>query len=222
MKKAILFSLCSASLLMAGYSEHAYLYKDSRIMGMGGANVAVGGYASSVFHNPAGIRNIRQDHGVEVELLGLTAQGSSGIQDFADDIDNADTDAEMVDVLKKYSGEHFNVNVSNYSSVSYDGNTSAWSVGVLASADGNFIAHANGGANDLLETHSRGYGGLFATYATSFTDVGPGTLDVGITGKYISQTSYEGGLGISELLNNQDDLGTYYKINTKKTLQDGV
>ena len=216
MKKAILFSLCSASLLMAGYSEHAYLYKDSRIMGMGGANVAVGGYSSSVFHNPAGIRNIRQDHGLEVELLGLTIQGSEGIKDFADDLDTTETDAEMVDVLKKYSGDHFNVNVSNYSSVSYDGNTSAWSVGVLASADANFFVHGNGGANDLLETHSRGYGGLFGTYATSFTDVGPGTLDVGITGKYISQTSYEGGLGISELLNEQDDLGTYLQDKYEK------
>jgi len=216
MKKVILFSLCSASLLMAGYSEHAYLYKDSRIMGMGGANVAVGGYSSSVFHNPAGIRNIRQDHGLEVELLGLTIQGSEGIKDFSDDLDNTETDEEIIDVLKKYSGDHFNVNVSNYSSVSYNGEASAWSVGVLASVDANFFVHGNGGSNDLLETHSRGYGGLIGTYATSFTDVGPGTLDVGITGKYISQTSYEGGLGISELLNEQDDLGTYLQDKYEK------
>ena len=210
MKKTLLFSLCSASALMAGYSEHAYLYKDARIMGMGGANVAVGGYSTSVFHNPAGILNIKKSHGLEVELLGLGVQASSGIQDFVDDIDTADGDTQAVsDVLKKYSGDHFNIGLSNYSSVTNNGDSFAWSVGVLAAVDGNFIAHGNGGANALLETHSRGYGGLVAAVASSFENVGPGTLDVGIGVKYISQQSYEGGIGVSEIVDNQDDLGTY-------------
>ncbi len=217
MKKIILFSLASASLVMAGYSEHAYLYKDARIMGMGGANVAVGGYSTSVFHNPAGLRSIKKSHGLEVELLGLTAQASDKIQDFADDIDAADGDTTAVaDVLKEYSGEHFNVNVSNYSSISNNGESFAWSMGVLAGADANFIAHGNGGVNDLLETHSRGYGGLIVGVATTFEEVGIGNLDVGISGKYITQQSYEGGVGITEIVDNQDDLGTYLQDTYEK------
>ena len=216
MKKVILLSVCGASMLMAGFSEHAYLYKDSRIMGMGGANVAVGGYSSSVFQNPAGLRSIRVDHGLEVELLGLTLQGSQGIKDFADDLDAADTDPELADVLKKYSGDHFNVNVNNYSSVSNNNEDYAWSIGILASVDANFFVHGNGGSNDLLETHSRGYGGLVAAYATSFPELGPGTLDVGISAKYIKQTSVEGGLGITELLDNKDDLGNYLQDKYQK------
>lgn len=210
MKKTLLFSLCSASALMAGYSEHAYLYKDARIMGMGGANVAVGGYSTSVFHNPAGILNVKKSHGLEVELLGLGAQASADIQDFADDIDTAGSDAQAVsDVLKKYSGDHFNLGVSNYSSITNNGDSFAWSVGLLAAGDANFIAHGNGGTSGLLETHSRGYGGVVAAVASSFENVGPGTLDVGIGVKYISQQSYEGGIGVSEIVDNQDDLGQY-------------
>ncbi len=210
MKKILVLSLCATSALMAGFSEHAYLYKDARIMGMGGANVAVGGYTSSVFHNPAGIRSIREDHGIEVELLGIGIQGSEKIQDFADDLDAADSDAQDVsDVLKKYSGEHFNVDVSNYSAVASNSEGSAWAVGILAAADVNFIAHGNGGANDLIETHSRGYGGVTFAYATSFEDVGPGTLDVGIGAKYITQMSYEGGIGITEIVDNQDNIDEY-------------
>lgn len=210
MKKTLLFSLCSASALMAGYSEHAYLYKDARIMGMGGANVAVGGYSTSVFHNPAGILNVKKSHGLEVELLGLGVQATADIQNFADDLDTADGDTQAVsDVLKKYSGDHFNIGVSNYSSVTNNGDSFAWSVGVLAAVDGNFIAHSNGGSNGLLETHSRGYGGLVAAVASSFENVGPGTLDVGIGVKYISQQSYEGGIIVSDIVDNQDDLGTF-------------
>lgn len=217
MKKTIILSLCSASLAMAGYSEHAYLYKDSRIMGMGGANVAVGGYSSSVFHNPAGLRSIKKSHGLEVELLGLSAQASDKIQDFADDIDAANGDTQAVsDVLKKYSGEHFNVNVSNYSSISNNGDSLAWSIGLLAGADANFIAHGNGGTNDVLETHSRGYGGLIVGAATTFEDIGIGNLDIGISAKYITQQSYEGGVGITEIVDNQDDLGTYLQDTYEK------
>lgn len=53
-------------LAIAG--DLAYLYKDMRIMGMGGANIASGGYSSSVFANPAGIANLPTDHGVIVEI----------------------------------------------------------------------------------------------------------------------------------------------------------
>ncbi len=202
---------------MAGYSEHAYLYKDARIMGMGGANVAVGGYSTSVFHNPAGILNIKKSHGLEVELLGLGMQASTDIQDFADDIDTADSDAQKIsDVLKKYSGDHFNLGLSNYSSVTNNADSFAWSVGLLAAGDANFIAHGSGGASGLLETHSRGYGGVVAAVASSFENVGPGTLDVGIGVKYISQQSYEGGIGVSEIVDNQNDLATYLQDKYEK------
>ncbi|MDF1880216.1 hypothetical protein JHD50_02680 [Sulfurimonas sp. MAG313] len=216
MKKVILLSLCGASMLMAGFSEHAYLYKDARIMGMGGASVAVGGLPTAVFYNPAGLRDIAKDDGLVVELFGLSAQASDNFGGFSTDLNDANDEQEISDVLKEYSGENFSAFTSNYSSVSMNMDTFAWSVGVLAAGDVNLIPHGNGGANDLLETRSRGYGGLIVGLATSFEDLGPGTLDVGVSAKYISQVSYEGGIGITEIINNQDDLGTYLQDKYEK------
>ena len=92
MKKIILLSVFATTAVMAAYSEHAYIYKDPRIMGMGGVNTAVGGYTSSVFSNPAGLSHMKKDHGLTVEVLGLGLSGSSKFQTFANDVkDAADT-----------------------------------------------------------------------------------------------------------------------------------
>lgn len=216
MKKTLLLLSLSASALLAGYSEHAYLYKDARIMGMGGANVAVGGYSTALFHNPAGLKKIKKSHGLEVELLGLNISGSSKIQEFVSDLNDAGSDETAISsILEKYSGDHFNANVGNYSSVSYNGDY-AWSVGLLANADVNFIPHGNGGANDLLETHSRVYGGIMGGVAKTYENIGPGTLDVGIGLKFVSQKSYEAGLSVTELANNSEDLGQYLQDKYEK------
>ena len=206
-KKIISMALLGATTsLMALGAEHAYLYKDARIMGMGGANVAVGGYSTSVFSNPAGLAKIEKDHGFVVDLLGLGIAASSKTSDFISDIDEADTDEEMTSVLQKYAGEHFNISVDNYTAVSKNSDAFAWSIGILAAADINFQAHPNGSTNGgLLATTSRAYGGVVLGAAKPYeTDYG--RVDVGVGLKYISQQSYEGSLGISELLDDSVDL----------------
>ena len=214
MKKIALLTLAGATTaLMAGFSEHAYLYKDARIMGMGGANVAVGGYSSSVFHNPAGLANIKKSHGFEVELLGIGLAASKSFKDFADDLDNTDTDAEVIDVLQKHDGKPFHLDVANYSSVSKNSDLFAWSVGFLAATDFNMMPHANSGT---IEAQLRGYGGLVLAGAKTYDDIGPGTLDIGIGIKYISQKSYETSLTTAEILANQDDLEEYLQDQYEK------
>ena len=207
MKKIITLSLITASSLMAMYGEHAYLYKDPRIMGMGGANVAVGSYSTSVFSNPAGLTNIKKDHGFVVDLLGIGISASKSGQDFVDDIDAAidtDEDAEVAAVLKKYSGEHFHLGVDNYTSISKNSDAFAWSIGFLAAADVNFMAHAQGSTTGgLLQTSSRAYGGVVLGAAKPY-DTEYGRIDVGVGVKYITQQSYEGVLGVSELLEDGD------------------
>lgn len=208
MKKLILISSIAATSLMADYAQFAYVYNDARIMAMGGANVAVGGYSTSVFSNPAGLLGIKKDHGYEVELLGLQATASTKIQQFAQDISDAKDEAEVVDVLSEHSGEYFHLDASNYSSLSKNGEFMAWSVGLLAAIDTNMIPHANSGTN-LLEMHGRAYGGVVLSGAKAFDAVGPGTLDTGITVKYIQQKSYDAGLSTSEIIDNQDDIIKY-------------
>ena len=202
--------LGASLLLQADMSQQEFLYKDPRMMGMGSAATAVGGYSTAVFYNPAGLINIKKSHGVEVELLGIAVTGSKDIKNFADDVNNADTDPEIIEAVKKYSGEAFNLTASNYTSFSYHTESDfAYSIGLLASADANFIPHDNSGINGLLETHSRAYGGVLLGAAQKFEDVLGGNLTVGIGLKFITQKSYEAGLDAGEVTEHKDDLGTY-------------
>lgn len=209
MKKFISLSLLgTATSLMAMYGEHAYLYKDPRIMGMGGANVAVGSYASSLFSNPAGLTNIKKEHGIVVDIFGVGVSASKSAQDFMTDLQDAidtEEDAEVANVLKAYSGEHFHMGFDNYTSISKNSDAFAWSLGVLAAADFNFMPHAQGSVNGgLLQTSSRVYGGVVLGVAKPY-DTTIGRLDIGLGVKYISQVSYEGVLGVSELLDEEDE-----------------
>lgn len=206
MKKIISLALLGATTsLMAMYAEHAYLYKDPRIMGMGGANVAVGGYSTSVFSNPAGLAKLKKENGLYVDIIGLgvSASGDS-IQDVVDDLDEAETDSENIEVISKNSGKNFHIGADQYMSVSKNSDAFAWSVGLLGAADVNLMLHGNGGSG-LVETSSRAYWGvnfgIAKPYATKF-----GTLDVGLNVKMVSQKSYEGTLTVSDLLDDDEDV----------------
>ncbi len=202
MKKWTIAMVATLALPMISHaSELTYLYKDSRIMAMGGANVASGGYSSSLFINPAGIANLPKDQGLIVELLGIQASGTQDVADFGADISdaiNSDDEQNIVDVAGNYEGKPLHADISNYSSLSYSSDTSAFSFGLLSAADLNVVTHNH--ATDLLNTHSRAYGGLTAAYAYTFDDLGAGDLSVGVGAKYIQQKSFEGTILLGDLL----------------------
>ena len=197
----------SVSSLMAMYGEQSYLYKDNRIMGMGGANVAVGGYSTSVFYNPAGLTSIDKEEGFVVDLLGLQVGASEKFQDFADDMSEAmddEDDTAIIRVLQKYNGEHFHANVSNYTSISKHSDLFAWSVGLLVGMDANYMTHSDGSPQGpSLETTSRGYGGVVIGASKDFSTK-VGTVDVGISGKLIQEKSYEGLIPLNDLVTSDD------------------
>ncbi len=201
MKKIISLALLGAttSLLAIG-GEQAFLYKDPRIMGMGGANVAVGSYSTAIFSNPAGLANIKKEHGYVVDILNIGVSASSKTQNFSSDLDDAGDDAQKIsDLIDNYSGEVFNVQVNNYSSVSKNSDLFAWSVGLLAATDVSVMVHGNGSQSGApIEVSGRGYGGLLLGGAKGF-DTKIGKVDIGLGLKYIQQTSYEGPLYISDL-----------------------
>ncbi len=218
-KKVVSLALLGATTsLMAMYGEHAYLYKDPRIMGMGGANVAVGGYSTSVFSNPAGLASIKKEHGMVVDLLGIGVSASvDNAQNLIDDIDAAGDDAgEMVDVLTKYSGENFHLGVDNYTAISRNGDAFAWSIGFLSAVDANFVTYGNGSSTGgLLDTTTRIYGGVVVGVAKPYeTEIGH--LDVGFSVKYISQISYEGSLTVADLVDDNNDLEQQFRDKYEK------
>ena len=201
MKKIISLALIGATTsLMAMYAEHASLYKDPRVMGMGGASVAVGAYSTSVFSNPAGLANIKKDHGFVVDLLGLGATISPSVLDFVEAFSDTNGEVTLIgDVLKEYAGEHYHMGFDNYSSVSKNSDLFAWSVGVLAAGDFNFMTHSD----MSLTTTSRAYGGVVLgaakPYETEF-----GQLDVGVSVKVIQLQSYEDTLSATDLIGTDD------------------
>ena len=209
MKKWIVPVLAGLTLApLSNAADLAYLYKDMRIMGMGGANIASGGYSSSVFSNPAGIANLPTDHGFIVELLGINVAASSDASDIVSDLSDAidsDNEDEIIDVLEKYSGQRTHLDVANYSSVSKNHGNYAWTVGLLAATDVNLTPHANN-IDSILEVQSRGYGGITAAYSYTFKKVGNGNIHVGLGAKYLFQKSFEGKLTPGDLLNG-DDIG---------------
>ena len=209
-KKIVSIALLGATTsLMAIYAEHASLYKDPRVMGMGGANVAVGSYSTAVFSNPAGLANIKKDHGFVVDLLNVGASMSPDIANFVDDMADIELDstinpnatADLLAVLGEYAGSPFHLGIDNYSSISKNSDIFAWSIGVLVANDTNFMAHPNGGSQGLVTVNSRTYGGLVLGAAKPY-ETEYGRLDVGMSLKYISQKSYEGGLSVTDLLSD--------------------
>ena len=222
MKKIIPLSFIAlGSMLYADMSTEAFVYKDPRIMGRGGADVAIGGYSSSIFSNPAGIIKIKKSHGIEAELLGITATTSENTKKFADDVKDSN-ESQVINTVKKYSGDAFNGDVSNYTSFSYHAqNDIAYSFGLLAAIDENIIPHANSGANGILEVHGRMYGGIFLASAKKYgglssnflNGIFDGALTVGVTAKYIQQQSHEAGLDTGEVLQHKDDLLQYVQDN---------
>jgi len=217
MKKIISLALLGATSLMALGAEHAYIYKDPRVMGMGGANVAAGGYSTSVFSNPAGLTQLKKDDGFIVDLLGIGVSLSSEYTKLLDDVSSVDTSSsntnatsDMVNILQKYSGKHLHLGADNYTAIAKNSDLFAWSIGILGAVDTNLQVHANGGAS-FIETSSRIYQGLNLGVARPY-ETPYGGLDVGLNLKFISQTSYEGGLTISDLVGDNSDIA--------KTLQD--
>ncbi len=227
---------------LSNAADLAYLYKDMRIMGMGGANVSSGGYSSSVFSNPAGIANLPTDHGLIVDFLGINATASSDSSDIVSDLSDAidsDNEDEIIDVLEKYSGQRTHIDLANYSSVSNNHGNYAWSVGLLAATDVNLTPHANS-IDGILEVQSRGYGGLTAAYAYTIKNFGNGDLQLGLGAKYIFQKSFEGKLTPADLINGDDigdelrdrmekddsgysiDLGAIYQFSYMKELKPAI
>ena len=207
-KKVVSIALLSATTsLMALYAEHASLYKDPRVMGMGGASVAVGSFSTAVFSNPAGLANIKKDHGFVVDLLGIGFSMSPDVINFADDMSDVETDDainpnatdDLLAVLGEYSGTPFHIGIDNYTSISKNSDAFAWTIGILGASDFNYMAHPNGGSQGLMTTSSRVYGGLVLGVAKPY-ETEYGRLDVGVSLKYIQQISYEGGLTITDLL----------------------
>jgi len=215
LKTALLSATIATSLSALTY-EYPQLYKDPTVMGMAGANVAVGGHASALFYNPAALSYIPREYGVEVELINFSASINENIIDFAEDFSDATDDPEavtgdpdtdetlaMLGVLDMYMGKNIHVDLNNFTSVSRKGEKTAFAIGGLGGANFDFRTHRGFGTDGVMEVQGIVYYGAAFGMSRDFSEVE--------IGKYILN-DFSLGFGIKQL--------TYGSINQAFTIDE--
>ncbi|WP_457622487.1 type IX secretion system membrane protein PorP/SprF [Persephonella sp.] len=233
MRKIILsLGLISFPAVAVTY-EYPYLYKDPRAMGMGGAYVAVGGTASSVFYNPAGLSFIKKEAGIEVDIIKASIGVSKNTLDFINDLSDAldaedgqyvSNDGDATDdqlyavneVLKAYQGKNLHLDITNFSSISKKGEKIGFALGFLASLKSDNRTHQGFGSDGVLETDSNvTAGGIFGlSYDFSVRD---NRLSAGLSAKYMYRESLKHTFTSRELVENEDNLDNYITEELKKS-----
>jgi hypothetical protein len=199
-RNLLIGSLVGATALSASTYEYPQVYKDTRIMGMGGANVALGGEAASIFHNPAGLSGMDPEEGIEFDMIRMTGAFSQNTLSFVGDFLDAQDESAMTALLEKYAGENNHLTVNDYSSLSYRGDSIAWSVGILAGANLNFMTHQGLGSEGLLEINGFVTGAMIAGISYDISD----DLHVGLSTKVFQGAAASANLGVVELLEMTD------------------
>ncbi|RFA29827.1 hypothetical protein CAI21_08290 [Alkalilimnicola ehrlichii] len=147
--------------------EYPSLHKDPRVLGMGGANVAVGGHTRSMFTNPAGLSRVKR--GLQVDILPLQIALGDNVNSFGSDLTDAldiDDDDEQREelnaVLREYRGENLHLGLGTLPAVSWRGTVAGHDVtfaaGMLADTQLNVRAHQGMGSEGLLAVNG---GGVF-------------------------------------------------------------
>ncbi|SNR64864.1 hypothetical protein [Desulfurobacterium atlanticum] len=198
--------------------EYPYIYKDPSIMAMGGAYTAVGGSVNSLFYNPAGLSDVREEAGFEVTLLklGITTSEKTFdfVNDFTDvlDIDNETEQTKALnDLILKYLGENFHLDAQTlFLGIAKSTENSGFGFTVVGSAQFNFSTHTGAGTDGLIEVHQRAYGGVIGGYSRNFLD---GKLKAGIGIKYFYAESVDHNFTTTEILENSDNFTDYVNDN---------
>ncbi len=222
-----IFILSSTSLLNAASREHPRIYKSPRVMGMGGANVAIGGQFDSVFYNPAGLTKMPENNW-EVNIGNLSTEVGENVVDFVEDMTDAldvtdqdgdgDEDDDQLDavnaLLEENRGKHLHFNIADLVSVAKNRGTVSYGIGGLATVNSDMVPHHGLGLDGLLEMHADimygGIGGL--GYVVS------DNLSVGVAVKFLHKESIDNFFTAREIIDNEDDLDNYF---TEELKQDG-
>ncbi len=217
MKRLILTLILPFSFAFPIALEYPYVYKDPRVMGMGGAYVAVGGTSASLFYNPAGLGKVRKEAGFEVDLIGATVAFSEDGYNFVRDLDRAmrsdDQLNATLDVLKKYRGEVLHFSADTFPSVAKRVGNFGVALGGLFVARMDAVPHQGFSSQGLLSIDgSVTYGGLGGV---SYGLMGE-RLILGVGIKQLTRERVQRDVTARELVENQGDLSSYLWSEAKR------
>jgi len=223
MLRFIVLIFIALTQIQAFVYETYPLYRDSRFMRMGGANVGLGGSGTSVFSNPAGLSKMRVEDGAEVKLINLSVStNSDAIELIQDGLDVQDIDDEneqtlaAIDVIDKHLGENNHFEVSNFSYIAkkLKNKNINFSIGALTSLNLDFVAHRGFATNGVIDIQGLIVGGIVAGMSYVYTN----KIAFGGGVKYLKYGSMQENFTIGKLLEHKDDLDTYLQ---DEALKDG-
>ena len=210
MKKLIFTSVLIGSVSFAINYEYPYIYKEPRVMGMGGAYVAVGGTSASLFYNPAGIGKIKKEAGFEVDLIGLTASisrdGYNFIEDFQDALNADDQLTAVNDVLKKYRGKNLHFSLSTFPSIARRFEKLSFALGGIMNFKFDAIPHQGFGSEGLLSVDTSLTYGSIGGISYSFMK---NRFILGVSIKHLRRELISKDFTARELVENQDNIESY-------------
>ncbi len=227
---SIMFGFGIFSQANAANFEYPVLYRDLRVVAMGGAAVAIGGSSVAVFHNPAGLSLIDPRYGFEVNFPEISFGFSKNAIDFFNDIkDAADTgdldgDGDDADdkltainnVVSDYMGENFYGKLDALFSIAKRHKKLAWTVGIFGGINSSAIVHQGFGAEGVIEVKGLGASGAFVGLSSSFyRDI----ISLGMDVKFLYLGYINHNFYPSEIVEHSDDMDDYLK---DEVLQDGT
>jgi hypothetical protein len=207
--------------------EYPYIYKSTRAMGMGGAYTAVGGRADSLFYNPAGLINIPQDKGWEVNLINVSAEYSNNVKNFLNESkdalntedlnhDNSTDDDRlraMNDVLARYRGTNLHGRVSDFTSVAKSYDRWAFGIGAVGSGRIDALTHQGFGSDGFLEVNADATYGALGGASLAVTD----NVFAGLAVKSLHREALIHNFSARELVDHQHDLNDYIRDDLRQS-----
>ena len=211
----IVLLLFSTTILYSSTYEHSTLYKETKIMGMGGAGIATTGGVHSLFYNTAGLMDIPKENGWEVELLNIGVTYNEHIQDFAKDFSDA-SDIEddnkqriaMVDLTERYLNKNLHLS-SSVALLKVGKQFESFALGVMpiTGANINIKTHRGSGSQGLIEVNGMLYSGLAVGVAQNSGSKHIGkikleNISMGVGMKYIKHKTISANLSLADLLDD--------------------
>jgi len=213
--------LAMPATVSADSKEYSYIYKSTRAMGMGGAYTAVGGRVDSLFYNPAGLINIPQDKGWEVNLINVSAEYGKNTKKFLRDTKDATNTTDlnnsgsadddklqaMNTVLADYRGQNLHARIADFTSIGKSYDKWAFGLGGLASGRLDATTHQGFGADGFLEVSADALYGAIGGVSIAVSD----SLYAGVGVKSLHRESLIHDFTARELVEHQSDLNSYIK-----------